>query len=81
MIIGISKENLAALLGAQVQAWRSVGGGANPDAYAFDPTTTPPSELKQLGFYDNRDAWVAGVQIKVLEGYIESLDDLPAVIV
>jgi len=80
MIIEISKESLAAMLGAQVQAWRSVGGGANPDAYQFDPATTDPEELKRLGFYDNRDAWVAGVQIKVLEEYIEQLDNLPTCI-
>lgn len=79
MIVGISKEGLVALLASQVQAWRSVGGGANPDAYQFDPATTDPSELKRLGFYDNKDAWVAGVQIKLLESYIEDLDNLPAV--
>ena len=75
MLITISKEALLDKLRLQVIAWRSVGGGANPDAYQFNPATTDPSDLKRLGFYDNKDAWVAGVQIKALEQLIQELDE------
>lgn len=78
MIISISKEELVSLLLRDIKAWESVGGGPNLQAFEFDPKTVDIDLLEQYGFYQNREAWIAGVQIKKLTQYIQELDNTQA---
>jgi hypothetical protein len=77
MLIVISKERLQAFLEEEIQCWESVSGGPNLNAFSFDPKTTDPAELKALGYYDNREAWLAGARIKELRAYIADLQNTP----
>lgn len=73
----IPKESLKALLLQEIECWESIGGGANPNAYEFDPKSTSPEKLKELGYYSNKEAWIAGARIKVLEQYLKDLEGYP----
>jgi hypothetical protein len=77
MLIAIQKEDLVKFLKDEMKAWESVGGGPNINAFSFDPETTDPQELKRLGYYDNREAWIAGMRIKELRVYLDNLEELP----
>lgn len=77
MLIVISKEKLQAFLEEEINCWESVSGGPNLNAFSFDPKTTDPQQLKDLGYYDNREAWIAGARIKDLRAYITELQNTP----
>lgn len=77
MLIVISKERLQAFLEEEIQCWESVSGGPNLNAFSFDPKTVDPTELAKSGYYDNREAWIAGVRIKELRDYIAELERTP----
>ena len=53
MLIVISKEQLAVILEEEIKCWESVSGGPNLNAFSFDPKTTDPQLLKQLGYYED----------------------------
>lgn len=75
MLIRVSKEELLSLLCEEVVAWGAIGGGANPYAYEFDPNTVDTTNLAELGYYENRDAWIAGLRTTKLMQYIKEIED------
>ncbi len=77
MLIVISKEQLAVILEEEIKCWESVSGGPNLNAFSFDPKETDPKVLKELGYYNDRESWIAGARIKRLREYIEELNKLP----
>lgn len=77
MLVVFSKEKIQAFLLDEIKCWEQIGGGPNVDAFSFDPKTTDPQLLKQHGYYDNRDAWIAGARIKDIRDMIDELDTLP----
>lgn len=77
MLVLFSKEKLQQFLQEEIKCWESVGGGPNLNAFSFDPKTTDPTLLHKLGFYENRESWIAGVRIKELYALIQELEDLP----
>jgi hypothetical protein len=74
MLIRVSKEELLSLLREEVLAWGGIGGGQNPHAFEFNPNTVDTSELSKLGYYENRDSWIAGVRTIKLIQYIEEIE-------
>lgn len=79
MLVTVSRDKLIALLKQEIKAWESVGGGPNPNAFSFDPKETDPKVLRELGYYDNREAWIAGARIKDLAEYMTELEGLPPI--
>ena len=77
MLVVISKEVLMVLLEQEINCWEEVSGGPNVHAFSFNPKTTDPKLLKELGYYDNREAWLAGARIKELRSYLDDLNQLP----
>jgi len=73
MIISVSKEELTGLLLKEIKAWESVGGGPNLQAFDFDPKTVNNELLDQLGYFKNRESWIAGVRIKHLVEYLKEI--------
>lgn len=71
MVILIKKEELEELLQSNVDAWLHIGGGANMDAFEFDPNIVDKDALDSLGYYSNRDSWIAGVQVKKILAYMD----------
>ena len=78
MLIRVSKEALIGFLLEEVKAWEKVGGGPNLNAFEFNPDTIDKAELEQLGFYDNRESWLAGIRIKKIYEYINEIKDREA---
>lgn len=72
MVIIVQYEELKKLLEDNVDAWMQVNGGPNMDAFEFDPNLVDTSILDSKGYYSNRDAWIAGVQIKKIQAYIDN---------
>lgn len=79
MLVTLSKDKLLHLLNQEIKAWESVGGGPNLNAFSFDPKQTDPKLLRELGYYDNREAWIAGTRIRELREYITDLENLPPI--
>lgn len=77
MLVVFSKEKVQAFLEQEIKCWEQVGGGPNVDAFSFDPKTTDPKLLKELGYYDNRESWIAGARIRDIRAFIDELDALP----
>ena len=77
MLVLFSKEKLQQFLQEEIKCWESVGGGPNINAFSFDPKTTDPTILRELGYYDNRESWIAGARIKELGDLIRELENLP----
>lgn len=73
MIISISKEELIGFLLQEIKAWECIGGGPNLQAFEFDPKTIDTEVLDQLGYYTNRESWIAGVRIKRINDYLAEL--------
>jgi len=78
MLVRVSKEGLIGFLLDEIKAWERVGGGPNLDAFEFNPKDVDKAELERLGFYDNREAWLAGIRIKKLIDYIHEIKDREA---
>ena len=74
MLIPVSKEKILQLLVDEIKAWETVGGGPNLAAFDFDPQTADKQLLEELGYYSNRESWIAGVRIKALNSYIKELE-------
>ena len=53
-----------------------MGGGQNLRAFEFDPKTVDTEMLHQLGYYTNRESWIAGVRIKRLNEYLTEIQSL-----
>ena len=81
MIILFSKEKLISFLEWEKKAWENIGGGANSNAYYFDVSTMDHAKLEEDGYYDNIDAWIAGVQIKAIDELITEVNSAPEPIV
>ena len=77
MLVVTSKDGLIILLEEEIKCWESVSGGPNLNAFSFDPKETDPKVLKELGYYNDRESWIAGARIKRLREYIEELNRLP----
>jgi hypothetical protein len=77
MLVVTSKDGLIILLEEEIKCWESVSGGPNLNAFSFDPKETDPKVLKELGYYNDRESWIAGARIKRLREYIEELNKLP----
>ncbi len=77
MLVVISKEKLEMLLEQEIDCWEKVSGGPNVHAFSFDPKTTDPKLLKELGYYDDRESWIAGARIKDIRAYLDDLRSLP----
>lgn len=73
MVIIVKKEELLELLRDDIDAWMQVDGGPNFNAFEFDPNLVDGYMLDALGYYDNRDAWIAGVRIKKIQNYIDTV--------
>lgn len=79
MLIYYKKEQLVELIKTEIKAWEKVGGGPNLSAFAFDPKTTDPKQLEELGYFQNRDSWVAGVRIKELTELLSEVEQIPEI--
>jgi hypothetical protein len=77
MLVVVNKDKLLKFLRQDAQCWSVVSGGANFDAFSFDPKTTDPQKLHELGYYTNREAWLAGVQSKKIIELIEEIENAP----
>jgi len=77
MFVLVSKDKLKLFLQEELKCWKEIGGGPNPYAYEFDPSTTDPEKLKELGYYSNREAWIAGVRVHTVEEFLQDLDNYP----
>lgn len=77
MLVLISKEKLQALLQEDIKCWESVGGGPNINAFDFNPKEIDPKILDELGYYDNRESWIAGARIKIIREYLDELAAMP----
>ena len=76
MVIIVQYEQLKELLEDNLDAWMQINGGPNMDAFEFDPNMVDTSILDSKGYYTNRDSWIAGVQIKKIQKYLDqSLKD------
>lgn len=77
MLVVVSKEDIQLLLQDEIKSWEKIGGGPNLNAFFHDEKSTDPQTLKQLGYYDNRDSWLAGRRISILQEYLRVLESKP----
>lgn len=73
MDVVVNKKDLIKLLVDEIHAWESVGGGLNINAFTHDANTTDPKLLQELGYYDNKDSWIAGARVKLLRTYLDQI--------
>jgi len=73
VIISVSREELLGFLVQEKKAWECVGGGPNMQAFEFDPKTVDIELLHQLGYYTNRESWIAGIRIKRIDQYLAEI--------
>jgi len=77
MLVVIVKERLQAMIEDEIKCWGNVSGGPNLDAFDFNPRETDPKLLEELGYYADKQAWIAGVRIKFLKDYLAEVQALP----
>lgn len=77
MLVIVDKEELEKLLKDEIECWRAVGGILNPHAYEFDPLNTDPKKLEELGYYTDRESWIASARVNTLERFLKDLDSHP----
>ncbi len=77
MLIVLEQEKLLDFLREEVTCWHEVGGGPNMKAFKFDPKTIDPKMLEDTDYHQNRDSWVAGVQVQALLKMIEIVENAP----
>lgn len=77
MLVVISREDIQILLQEEIKSWEKVGGGPNLNAFYHDEKSTDPQTLKALGYYDNKDSWLAGRRISLLQNYLKELESKP----
>lgn len=73
MIVLVDREELLALLEAEIRAWESVDGGANPNAYEFDIETITTEDLHKMNYYLHKDSWTAGIRVRELKSYVDKI--------
>lgn len=71
MVIVVRAEDLEKLIADEIEAWQSLAGGPNLDAYEFDPKTVDNIDLKKKGYYKNRESWIGGVRVNALKLFLE----------
>jgi CRISPR/Cas system CSM-associated protein Csm2 small subunit len=76
-VILVTKEDLEELLQNELEAWENIGGGPNLNAFEFNPEEVDPAQLRDLGYYTNRDSWIAGVRYKKVLEYLNKLEQFP----
>jgi hypothetical protein len=79
MLVAVEREELLELLKDDIRCWHEVGGGPDMKAFKFDPRAIDPSILEGTSYYQNRDSWVAGVQVQTLLELIRTIEDAPQV--
>jgi hypothetical protein len=79
MLRVVPHEDLIKMLNDQLTCWYAVGGGPIMEAFEFDPQTVDLQLLKQLGYYSNRDAWIAGVQVKKIHQFLKQIESYPTI--
>ena len=77
MVIYYSQDELVKFIRAEIRAWEKIGGGPNINAFEFDPKSTDPKKLEELGYYSNPDSWIAGARIKALNLMMEQVVNAP----
>lgn len=73
MLIVVVKEELLDLISDEIEYWSMACGKPNLDAFDFNPKEVDHQQLIKLGYYNNREAWIAGVRIKALKKYLAQL--------
>jgi|TARA_R110001592_G_scaffold353551_1_gene652500 hypothetical protein len=76
MLINVSKEYIYNFILEEIKAWEDVCNGV-PNLHAFEFDSLEPGieeKLTELGFYENRIAWTAGIRIKKLYAYLEDIE-------
>lgn len=71
MVVVVRVEDLQKLLKDELEAWQSLAGGPNLDAFEFDPKNVDHKLLKSKGYYKNREAWVGGVRVKEIQDFLD----------
>lgn len=71
--ITLPRKQLISLIENNIKAWYTIAGGPNLDAFEFSAHKADQVKLRELGYYDNKDAWVAGVQVRELENFLAEL--------
>lgn len=77
MLVLFSKEKILSFLELELRSWEHVGGGPSIDAFSIDPREADPALLKKLGYYENKEAWLAGARIKEIHALINEVNSLP----
>ena len=77
MIILVDRNELFELLEAEMFAWENVSSGPDLDAYEIDPKDEKITvkHLKEIGYYTNKDTWIAGIRYKKIKEYYEKLQN------
>ena len=76
MLINVSQDYIRNFIHDEIKAWESVCNGT-PNLLAFEFDALEPDiedKLTELGFYENRIAWTAGIRIKKLYAYLEEIE-------
>ncbi len=75
MLINVSQDYIRDFILDEIKAWEDVCGTPNLHAFEFDPLEPDiEDKLTELGFYENRIAWTAGIRIKKLYEYLEDIE-------
>jgi hypothetical protein len=77
MIILVDRNELLELLEAEMYAWENVSSGPDMNAYEIDPQDgkVTVKHLKEIGYYTNKDTWIAGIRYKKIREYYEKLQN------
>ena len=76
MLINVSQDYIRDFILDEIKAWEEVCGGT-PNLFAFEFNPLDPKiedKLEELGFYEDRIAWTAGIRIKELYEYLEDIE-------
>tara|TARA_R110001632_G_scaffold35283_4_gene89078 strand:- start:360 stop:605 length:246 start_codon:yes stop_codon:yes gene_type:complete len=76
MLINVSKPFIQNFLLDEIKAWKDVCNGVpNFHAFKFNPLEPGIEEkLTELGFYEDRVAWTAGIRLQELYAYLEEIE-------
>lgn len=71
MVIVVRVEDLQKLVMDEIEAWESLAGGPNLNAYEFDPKSVDHKDLKKKGYYKNRESWIGGARVNKLKEFLD----------
>ncbi len=71
MVIVVRVEDIQKLIKEEIEAWESLAGGPNLDAYDFNPKNVDPKDLKKKGYYKNRESWIGGARVNKLREFLD----------